>query len=265
MSKKRERRERVKKIFADKPLGESKPYSKKSAATLISIISVVVCVLTVAGFIFLRTYFSDTDVIKAWIDQNYVLGFIVMVLLCALQVVIALIPGELLEIAAGYTFGSWGGTLVCIIGIMLGSIIAILLSRKFGRRLVESLYPREKIDALPILNDPKKRNAMTFLLFLIPGTPKDFLTYVIGMTEMSIPAYIALTMFSRLPSIIMSTMGGSALGSNSLKSAAIIFIIAGVVSCIGYFAYHMIQENHKSKIEKLKQTQKNNNDCEGEK
>ena len=234
----------MKKLFADKPLGETKHYSKKSAATLLSVVSILMCVATVACVVFLRTYFSDTDVIKAWIDQNYVLGFIVMVLLCALQVVIALVPGELLEIAAGYAFGYFGGTVVCIIGIMLGSVIAILLSRKFGRRLVESLYPREKIDALPILNDPKKRNVMTFLLFLIPGTPKDFFTYVIGMTEMSIPAYIALTMLSRLPSIVMSTAGGSALGNNSLKTAAIIFIIAGIVSCIGYFLYHKIQEKH---------------------
>ncbi len=257
MNKKRERREKVKKIFADKPLGEAKHYSKKSAATLLSVISVAMCIATVACVIFLRTYFSDTDVIKAWIDQNYFLGFIVMVLLCALQVVIALVPGELLEIAAGYAFGYFFGTVVCIIGIMLGSVIAIMLSRKFGRRLVESLYPREKIDALPILNDPKKRNVMTFLLFLIPGTPKDFFTYVIGMTEMSIPAYIALTTFSRLPSIIMSTAGGSALGNNSLKSAAIIFIIAGIVSCIGYFIYHKIQERHKARINNLKNIQEN--------
>ncbi|MBE6707042.1 MAG: TVP38/TMEM64 family protein [Ruminococcaceae bacterium] len=260
MSKNRERRQKLKSFFEDKPLKETKHYSKKSAATLLSIISVVVCIVTVACVIFLRTYFSDTDVIKEWISQNYLLGFVCMVLLCALQVVIALVPGELLEIAAGYAFGYWVGTLVCVIGIMIGSIIAILLSRKFGRRLVESLYPREKIDSLPILNDPKKRNVMTFLLFLIPGTPKDFFTYVIGMTEMSIPAYIALTMFSRLPSIIMSTLGGSALGNNSLKTAAIIFIIAGIVSCIGYFIYHKIQERHKVKIKKFKKIRENNDD-----
>lgn len=255
MGEKRGRREKVKRLFADKPLKEAKHYSKKSAAALLSVISALMCVATVACVLFLRTYFSDTDVIKAWIDQNYVTGFIVMVLLCALQVVIALVPGELLEIAAGYAFGYFWGTVVCIIGIMLGSVIAILLSRKFGRRLVESLYPREKIDALPILNDPKKRNVMTFLLFLIPGTPKDFFTYVIGMTEMSISAYIALTMLSRLPSIVMSTAGGSALGNNSLKTAAVIFIIAGIVSCIGYFIYHRIQEKHR--ISNLKNISEN--------
>ena len=199
------RKERVKLLFEDKHLTETKTYSKRYAATVLSVISVVLCALSIIGFIFLKTAFEDTDALQLWIGEHYFLGAVLMVILCALQVVIALIPGEVLEIAAGYCFGGLWGLVICLIGIMLGSVIAILLARRFGRRLVESLYPREKIDALPILNDPKKRNAMTFLLFLIPGTPKDLFTYVIGMTEMSIPLYIALTMFARIPSIIMST------------------------------------------------------------
>lgn len=247
-------REKVKRLFADKQLEETKTYSKKYAATVLSVISVTVCVLSVLGVVFLRTYFSDTDVIKEWIAENYLLGLLIMTALCAVQVVIALMPGELLEIASGYAFGGLMGTVVCIVGITLGSIIAILLARKFGRRLVESLYPREKIDALPIINTPKKRNAMTFLLFLIPGTPKDLFTYVIGMTEMSIPLYISLTLFARLPSIVMSTIGGGALGDNKFGHAIVIFIIAGVISGVGYLSYLAIQNRHKKKTENERST-----------
>jgi uncharacterized membrane protein YdjX (TVP38/TMEM64 family) len=135
-----------------------------------------------------------------------------------------------------------------MVGLTLGSVVAILLARRFGRRLVESLYPREKIDALPILNAPKKRNAMTFLLFLIPGTPKDLFTYVIGMTDMSIPLYIALTAIARIPSIVMSTIGGGALGDDKLGHAIIIFIVAAVVSGCGYLAYLGIQSRHKKNM-----------------
>ena len=142
------------------------------------------------------------------------------------------------------------GAVICTFGILLGSVVAILLARKLGRRFVESLYPREKIDAIPILNDPKRRNAMTFLLFLIPGTPKDLFTYVIGMTEMSIPLYIVLTMFARLPSIVMSTLGGGALGSNKLMLAVVIFIVAAVVSACGYLIYLTIQKRHRKKTVK---------------
>ncbi len=238
------RREKAKRLLADKPRKETKHYSKRYAATVLSVVSVSLCVLSILGFILIKTRFSDTDAIKAWVDENYLLGAVGMMLLCAVQVVIALIPGELLEIASGYAFGGAMGAVICTVGILLGSIVAILLARRFGRGLVESLYPREKIDALPILNNPKKRNAMTFLLFLIPGTPKDLFTYVVGMTEMSIPLYILLTTFARLPSIVMSTIGGGALGNDKLMLAVVVFIIAAVVSTCGYFIYLSIQKKN---------------------
>lgn len=241
------RRERVKHLFEDKQIETKKHYSKRYAATVLSIISIVLCILTVLGVIFIRTRFSDTDAIKEWVDENYLLGMLVMTAVCALQVVIAFIPGELVEIAVGYAFGGWMGALICTVGATLGSVVAIVLARKFGRQLVESLYSREKIDALPIISTPKKRNVMTFLLFLIPGTPKDLFTYVIGLTDMSIPLYIVLTTVARFPSIIMSTLGGGALGDDKLMHAIVIFIVAAVVSGTGYLVYLAIRKRHRKK------------------
>ena len=244
------KKEKIKHLFEDKQLSETKTYSKRFAATMISVVSAVLCALSIVGFLLIKYKFSDVDTIKAWIDDHYFLGLIVMTLICCVQVIIAFIPGELVEIAAGYAFGPYIGSLVCVVGIMSGSIIAILLARKFGRRLVESLYPREKIDALPILNNPSKRNALTFLLFLIPGTPKDLMTYVVGLTEMSIPLYIALTMFARFPSIIMSTFGGDALGEDKMVKAAIIFIVTGIISGAGYLIYMSVQKRHNRDADK---------------
>ena len=238
------KKEKVKHLFEDKPIETDKHYSKRYAATVLSVISVVLCVLTVLGVLFIETRFSDADAIKGFVDENYLLGLLVMTLICALQVVIAFIPGEIVEIAVGYAFGGWMGALICTVGATLGSTVAILLSRRFGRRLVESLYSREKIDALPIINTPKKRNVMTFLLFLIPGTPKDLLTYVIGLTKMSIPLYILLTTVARFPSIVMSTLGGGALGDDKLMHAVVIFIICAVISGAGYLAYLFIRKKH---------------------
>lgn len=244
------KRERVKRLFEDKHIETTKHYSKKYAAVVLSIISVVLCILTVVGVIIIRSRFSDTDAIKAWIEDNFWLGMAVMIFVCAAQVVIAFIPGELVEIAVGYAYGGWLGSLICTVGTTLGSVCAILLARRFGRRLVESLYPRDKIDALPIINAPKKRNVMTFVLFLIPGTPKDLFTYVIGLTEMSIPLYILLTVFARFPSIIMSTLGGDALGNDRFFYAFIIFAVAAVVSGCGYLLYLAIQRRHNKQIKK---------------
>lgn len=236
------RRERAKKLFVDKQFSETKTYSKGHAAAVLSVISVIFCALTVVGVIVFRKYLTDAELIRSWVAENYFLGALAVILICAVQVIVALIPGEAVEIACGYVFGTWGGALICSLGILLGSITVILLVRRFGRRFVESLYPREKIDSLPILNDPKKRNLVTCILFLIPGTPKDLLTYIIGLTEMSIPLYILLTTVSRFPSVIMSTMSGDAFGDGRLMKAMVVFIITAVISGVGYLLYLILQK-----------------------
>ena len=90
------------------------------------------------------------------------------------------------------------------------------------------------------------------MLFAIPGTPKDFLTYIVGLTKVSIPAYILLTFFARIPSVITSTFAGSSLVDGKLMQALIIFVATAVISGVGYLVYASIQ----------KKNTKNNNDSD---
>ncbi len=248
------RKEKAKKLLADKHLEETKHYSKRTAATVISIASAVICILAVIGAILLRDYFSaeNLDRLQNFVSDHWLAGALIFMTICATQVIIALIPGEAVEIAAGVIFGSFWGTVLCLIGIMTGSVIVILLVRKFGRRFVESLYPREKIDALPILHNHKRRNFLIALLFFIPGTPKDLITYVVGLTEVSIPMYILLTTLARVPSILMSTLGGDAFGEGQIIKGIIIFAVAALVSGLGYLAYLLIQKLSDRKKQKQK-------------
>lgn len=223
---------------------EKPAFSKKTAGLLLTVISALTCVLTVVGILFLRDggAFSEGGAVYTWIGEHWLLGSLLMVLVCALQVIVALVPGEVVEISAGLLFGWWQGLLICIVGMTLGSVLVILLVRRFGRRFVEAFYPADKIDELPILNDPAKRNLMTFLLFLIPGTPKDLLTYVVGLTRMSIPVYILLTAFARIPSVVVSTLSGDAVGQNNLLLTVLFFGISAAISIGGYFLYRVIQK-----------------------
>ncbi len=243
-------KERTKKLFKDTELGEAKHYSKKVSAIVLGAFSVLSCVLAVIGVIWLKMNFSDTDAFQSFVEKNYILSAIALIIICAIQVIVALIPGELVEIAAGYAFGAIPGAMICLAGITLGSVCVLLLARKFGRRFVESLYPREKIDSLPILNDHKKRNVFVALLFLIPGTPKDLITYIIGITEMSIPTYLLIATTARIPSRIMSTIGGDALGESKFLYALIAFIISGAISLIGYLVYTRISRKRKNNDKK---------------
>ena len=237
----------MKKVFHEKELGESKQYSRRVAMGVLSVVSIASVVFAVIGFFWLKANFGDTNLLREWAVEHPILAALMMVAVTAVQVVIALIPGELVEVAAGYIFGEWIGALLCLMGMAIGSTIAILLARRFGRRLVASLYSEEKLDSLPILNDPKKRNTATAILFLIPGTPKDLITYLIGLTKMSIPQYLAITLVCRIPSVIMSTLGGDALGDDRLFRALWFFLIAGIVSAVGYLVYLLLQKHFNKK------------------
>ena len=237
------KKETIKALLRDKQLREVKPASKKLSAIILSVVGVLSCILAVVGVLLINAH---KDAFRQWISEHFFLGALAVILICAVQVVVALVPGEVVEILSGYVFGTWMGALLCMIGITLGSMLVILLTRRLGRRFVETFYPREKIDSLPILRDPVKRNVMTFFLFLLPGTPKDLLTYIIGLTEMSIPLYLLLTTVARFPSVISSTMGGGALGNSHFSLAFWVFLVTACASAIGYGIYCLIQKKHPS-------------------
>ncbi len=225
---------------------KNKKISKPIAATVLSVVSVVFCVLTAVGIIVLNRYFdpesAESAAFRSFLQENIVAGAVIFIGVCFLQVVVAFIPGEVVEVLAGWLFGPFWGTVIALSGIMLGSVAVMLLVRKLGRRYVEAFYPKEKLDALPILNDPKKRNPLVFLLFFIPGTPKDFLTYLVGLTDMSIPMYILLTTVARIPSILTSTLLGGNLSEGKWMTALWVFVITAVISGAGYIVYMLIQK-----------------------
>ena len=219
------------------------------------------CTLSIAGIIILNKLsieYENGNVLRSWIDGHHFLSALIMVLISTVQVIIAFIPGEVVEVAAGYAFGAWWGAVLCTFGITLGSVISIWLARRFGRKLVEAFYPREKLESVPVLGDPEKRNVFVALLFLIPGTPKDMITYIVGLTEMSIPLYVVITTVCRFPSIIMSTLSGDAMGEQKWMNALWFFIITGVLSGTGYLVYAYIKKISGSK--KKDGCKKDNND-----
>ena len=105
-----------------------KPSIKKSrAAIVLSVISVLFIALSVLGIWLMRRYLADPQLVREKIGEHYWAGALATILISAIQVTVALIPGEFVEIAAGYCFGSWIGSLLCLLGIVLGSCTTILL------------------------------------------------------------------------------------------------------------------------------------------
>lgn len=192
-------------------------------------------------------FVEDPDQYRTWIKGKGIWAQISFIAMVFFQVIVAIIPGEPLEICAGYAFGAIEGTVLCMIGIALGSAVVFLLVRTLGVKLVEVFFPVEKIQSLRFLRDDRKRNALVFLIMLIPGTPKDLLSYFVGLTQMKLSEWLILSTIARIPSILTSTLGGSALAQQDYLFAVIVFAVTAAISIAGILIYNKISRRRAEK------------------
>lgn len=183
---------------------------------------------------------------QALVDSYGIWGRLIFVGMVVLQVVVALIPGEPIELAAGYAFGFWEGTLLTLAGFVIGSWIVFALVRKFGIKLVEVFFAPDKIREFSFLKNPKKTKAVAFILMLIPGTPKDFLSYFAGLTQLSLRQWLAIVAVGRLPSLITSTATGAAAGQQNYILSVIMLCITTVLTLAGIVYYRLICKQQKA-------------------
>ena len=209
------------------------------------IVSIISILLFVGLFVFLFfavgkpliQFVEEPEQFRAWLDSYGVWGRVIFLGMTLLQILIGIIPGEPLEIGAGYAFGIWEGFLLCELGILIGSALIWCFSRYLGIKAVEAFYSREKLNELKFLKNTQKLNITAFILFFIPGTPKDMLTYVLGLTPMKLSTCLFITTVARIPSVITSVIGGSALGEQRYWLAVIVFAVTGLVSLGGILFY----------------------------
>lgn len=218
---------------------------KLLAGVSLCVVMVLAVLLTLFIWNWLRSFSQDD--FRDYIRSFGSLGPLVLLGLQFLQVFIALIPGELLETAAGYAFGPWMGTLICYVGVGLASALIFHLTRRYGVRLVEVFASREKINELRFLSSERKRNNLIFLLYFIPGTPKDLLTYFVGLTDIKLSTFLVLSMIARIPSVLSSTVGGHLLGQQRYLGAAVLYGVTGLVSAIGLVGYNLFLRRKQGK------------------
>jgi len=156
----------------------------------------------------------------------------------AIQTAIKVIPAEPLEIGSGYAYGAYGGLGLCLLGNIIGSIFILLLTKKFGKKIVDIFFPSEKIANMSLLQDKSKAYTLLFILYLIPGTPKDGFTYLVGLTDLNLIRFMILTSISRIPSIITSTWVGQMASDRNYLWSIIIFVATFIVGVGGSIIYN---------------------------
>lgn len=225
----------------------------QKAIYLISVIIFAVFCASVGWYIGIPMirFAENPDMFRHWVDASGVWGRVAFVGMVILQVIVAFIPGEAVELAAGYAFGGLEGTVLSMVGILIGSWIIFVLVRKFGVKMVEVFFSKEKISQIGFLRSGRKTRVLAFVLMVIPGTPKDFLSYFAGLTKLELGQWLAIVSVARLPSVLTSTLTGAAAGEERYVLAVVMFVISGLISACGIWYYRMIcnQENQEQQRE----------------
>lgn len=180
---------------------------------------------------------DDPAAFRALVDSFGAWGRVVFVGMVFLQVLVALIPGEPVELMAGYMFGAVEGTLLSMAGILLGSLVIFLLVRKFGVKMVQVFFKDKEIKRLAFLKDPKKSMVLTFVLMTVPGTPKDLLSYFVGLTPVKLWQWLLIVLVARIPSLVTSTVSGAAAGEENYVLAGVVFAVTVLLSIAGLLYY----------------------------
>ena len=174
---------------------------------------------------------------RIWVDSHGILGRCVFVAMVVLQVLVAFIPGEPVELLAGYAFGVFEGTLLTLGGFLIGSWLVFSLVRRFGVRLVEVFFPKSRIKEISFLKEPRKACILAFILMSIPGTPNDFLSYFAGLMPLTLSRWLCIVAIARLPSLLSSTITGAAAGQENYPLSALMLGVTLIMSLFGILCY----------------------------
>lgn len=216
---------------------------------LTAVIAVSAVVLLCIGKPLIR-FVSDADAFRAFVEKNSWWSRVAYLGMLVFQVVFAVIPGGAFEVAGGYAFGAVEGTILSVIGTTLGSTLVFLLVRRWGLKYVLLFFTREQLASAKFMHDEKRLYLISFIAFIIPGTPKDLLCYVAGLTDIRLSHWIVITSIARIPAILISTVGGNAIGTKSYIFAAIVFAVTIGISAAGIFIYrHITKEQSADTID----------------
>ena len=179
---------------------------------------------------------SDYDQLVTTMRGEGSWGPLVCIGIQFVQVVIFAIPGEITQIAAGYVFGAWKGFLYAVVGIMLGSACNYSFARLVGRPVMEKVLGRRRLERMDKLFGSNKGKSALFVLFLLPGMPKDAMSYGAGLTQLKVGEFVVISGLARMPALLFSTLMGSQLYDRDYGAMIMTAVIGG--AAIGAFYWY---------------------------
>jgi uncharacterized membrane protein YdjX (TVP38/TMEM64 family) len=184
---------------------------------------------------------SEVDA-QEWIRGYGAWGPVVYIVVQIVQVVVFVIPGDVVQIAGGYLFGVLGGLGLSLVGILAGSCINFAVARALGRPFVEGVFGAERVRKFDVLLEAPRARTGFFLFFVIPGIPKDVLVYVAGISTLRFPVFVAVSMLGRIPGILGSAVIGNGAANENWWLSGGVFALAALLFGLGVLFRSRLQD-----------------------
>ena len=214
---------------------EKKRKLKIFKISLFIIVIIILTIITIYLFPVMKNLSSKEGqiVFKQKVTNSGFYGLLLLFIIQVAQIFLFILPGEPIEILAGMCYGWFWGTIFIMVSSSMIATLIFGLVRKIGRQFVYDFSDEEKIKKIEnnkIFQNPKKIELIIFILFLVPGTPKDLLTYLSGLLPIKLRRFVAISTIARIPSIVTSTIAGANIAVGDWKKAIILYgIIVAVV------------------------------------
>lgn len=172
---------------------------------------------------------------KEKVSSSGILGLLMLFALQVAQIFLIIIPGEPIEILAGMCYGQIWGTVFIMVSAGIISTIIFSLVKKYGKRFVYNFCDKEKVAKIEnskLFKNPNKIEMIMFILFLLPGTPKDLLAYIAGLLPINPVKFVLISVFARFPSVISSTLAGANLAVGDWKKSIVMYLSIVFVAII---------------------------------
>ncbi len=198
---------------------------------LLAVIITVLIYLIASGYF--TSFFRNTENIAQWIEGRGIISWLAFIGIQILQVIIFVIPGEFTQIAGGYIFGVFLGGILTLTGITIGSVCNFYIARFSGADFIRKLIKEDKYNKFQEILSRDSSIFLLFILFLIPGIPKDIVCYFAGLSRISAARFLLLSTLGRIPGIVFSVIIGAALMQNRMELVLLFAVLSVLFFIIG--------------------------------
>ena len=227
---------------------EKKKSLKIFKIILFTIVVIILTIITIYLFPVMRNLSTKEGQIafKEKVMYSGIYGMLLLFVIQISQIFLFILPGEPIEILAGMCYGwIWGTIFIMVSSAIIASLIFMLV-RKIGKQFVYDFSDEEKIKKIEnskLFKNPKKIEIVLFILFLIPGTPKDLLTYISGLLPIKMSRFVLLSTIARIPSIVTSTIAGANIAVGDWRKAILLYILIVAIVVILLYIFNIFDKD----------------------